>query len=1148
MTTETGWEALDRAEREALGLAPPRPVGADSAGPGYRPAEWRRRIPSEDLAGLALSGGGIRSATFNLGLLQKLRQHDLLQHFHYLSTVSGGGYVGGFWTAWMARHPTRKGEFPGAGPTTESPEPREIRHLREFSNFLRPRLKLLSFETGRIVATLAGGILPCVVAALAVVLLSLLLWQTLHYVLTAEALGPWLLDNGLGPGIALAALTLVAQALLEALWRRREEEPAARAAGAYWFWAGVASILTGLSWMLLWQTALPHWLLLSPLAPQRVGMAAAAALAPAVAWVAAVGVLVLLRSVLSLRAFWPRARLRQGALDRALARTFLCATIWAVVGVVWLVGQLLAHGGVDSVLAAAGVSGASGGAFVWMRRFLAEQTNKPTGGKLVARAGPWLFQALAYVTLAAVAAAAAALLVVLYDAFGPSGLRGAWIAAASAVILGLLFNPHEVGLHGFYRDRLVRAYLGASNEPAPQRATIVCSQDDLALDECLPERPLHLVCCAANDLAGDPLGTLHRGADSAVLSRLGFQVGSRWSSWQPRQGGHRPKVPTLGDAMTASAAAFNSHMGKVSMRLGQAATFLLTALGLRLGLWIENPERGQPGRRRPWGWLFFRELLGASRVDGRWIHLSDAAHFENLALYELVRRHCRFILLSDCGADPDLGFDDFGNVVRRVREDFGVEIKIDVKPLRPGPDGSARQPMVAGDILYPPSEPGATPDVGILLYVKPTLTGKEPPDVTQYARRNDRFPHETTLDQFYDEAQWESYRRLGEYAAEQALAAIEAADRKPANDEKLARVFVTARYHWLSVPKAEPLLRELDHDWVRLEKRLGKKEMEPLRRQLLRPEAAPPPGERESGEDSDESGKDSREFLAAALPAVREAIRIMEAVFLRTDFGRDDRSPSHRLYMGWLNRFGAWSSTSAFRYWWPWIEPFLSRDFIRFAHLAFPELEHQSFGRIARCHAGKQAGQDEERQEGREPTRVRSKSRCEIRPLTGKEPGNYARWRWDARRKNAAHRPPDRDSVSQEEENRKLLGFFLRPAGDDGPDLNVGVVEVFPKTKDGATIQWNDRDFYIAEGLWGLGIGEAFLDELLLMLRQTWHEARVYIEGEPSAYVNSLYSGAGFHRDPESDHPACFVRDLTDLLQAPDRGGAEPGPRPIDRE
>jgi hypothetical protein len=97
-------------------------------------------FPTNDCLGLALSGGGIRSATFNLGLLKGLDHHGLLRHVDYLSTVSGGGYVGAWWTTWLTRRARLGGPpnrlFPrGSG----NVEPQEVRHLREFSNFLVPR-------------------------------------------------------------------------------------------------------------------------------------------------------------------------------------------------------------------------------------------------------------------------------------------------------------------------------------------------------------------------------------------------------------------------------------------------------------------------------------------------------------------------------------------------------------------------------------------------------------------------------------------------------------------------------------------------------------------------------------------------------------------------------------------------------------------------------------------------------------------------------------------------------------------------------------------------------------------------------------------------------------------------------------------------
>src|SRR5690348_14425588 len=57
----------------------------------------------EPLSALCLSGGGIRSATFSLGVMQTLAKHRLLHRFHYLSTVSGGGYIGSWLTAWIHR-------------------------------------------------------------------------------------------------------------------------------------------------------------------------------------------------------------------------------------------------------------------------------------------------------------------------------------------------------------------------------------------------------------------------------------------------------------------------------------------------------------------------------------------------------------------------------------------------------------------------------------------------------------------------------------------------------------------------------------------------------------------------------------------------------------------------------------------------------------------------------------------------------------------------------------------------------------------------------------------------------------------------------------------------------------------------------------
>ena len=103
-------------------------------------------------AALCLSGGGIRSGTFALGLMQGFARHELLDKFHYLSTVSGGGYMGSWLAAWIHRHPEGlKGvtaELKNSGPRTKvDPDPEPIRYLRRYTNFITPQVGALSADT-----------------------------------------------------------------------------------------------------------------------------------------------------------------------------------------------------------------------------------------------------------------------------------------------------------------------------------------------------------------------------------------------------------------------------------------------------------------------------------------------------------------------------------------------------------------------------------------------------------------------------------------------------------------------------------------------------------------------------------------------------------------------------------------------------------------------------------------------------------------------------------------------------------------------------------------------------------------------------------------------------------------------------------------
>jgi hypothetical protein len=129
------------------------------------------------LVGLAFSGGGIRSATFNLGVLQALADFDLLKRFDYLSTVSGGGYIGSWLTAWIRRRTLDevvRGLQTNRTPNRNHWEVEQIRFLREYSNYLTPRLGFLSLDTWAMIATYVRNTLlnlTILVLALASILL-----------------------------------------------------------------------------------------------------------------------------------------------------------------------------------------------------------------------------------------------------------------------------------------------------------------------------------------------------------------------------------------------------------------------------------------------------------------------------------------------------------------------------------------------------------------------------------------------------------------------------------------------------------------------------------------------------------------------------------------------------------------------------------------------------------------------------------------------------------------------------------------------------------------------------------------------------------------------------------------------------------------
>src|SRR5262249_42797877 len=362
-----------------------------------------------------------------------------------------------------------------------------------------------------------------------------------------------------------------------------------------------------------------------------------------------------------------------------------------------------------------------------------------------------------------------------------------WASCIGALlVLAARVDINEFSLNAFYRSRLARCYLGATRfrpgDRHPQNFTGFDDDDDLKLCEMtsargVTEGPLHLVNCALNlggssDLA---LHTRHSASFTLTPLQCGSSFLSRTQTGEGKELGFVPTevyggpfgTPTLAQAISVSGAAASPNMG---YHTSPVVAFLLTVLNVRLGWWFPNPA--QSGIRFPSPHFslryLFAELFGGANDKSKFLMISDGGHFENLAAYELVRRKCRVVIISDGECDRDLTFSGLGTLIRMCDVDFGAKILIDVGAIRRERDALwSFGRHAVGRIVYG----GGTPD-GILIYLKASMTGRENTAVLQYKSSHADFPHETTGDQFYGEDQFESYRQLGRDVASQAFEAV----------------------------------------------------------------------------------------------------------------------------------------------------------------------------------------------------------------------------------------------------------------------------------------------------------------------------------------------------------------------------------------
>lgn len=749
-------------------------------------AERRRKanvVQNDPVVGLALSGGGIRSATFCLGVLRSLARNGLLHRFDYLSTVSGGGYAGSALGRLFNASATGNAAAVEAGVARDDTS--FLWWLRNNGRFLAPA------GTKDLVQAWSSHLRGFLATQMEIAVLTLLL----ACIVTLPHLAY----------VTCAAPDTVAP-FASSIWWWLLPIPAAIAAIAcygYWFLGrtSIAGVLTALIAAVVAATlAWRAWNGLHDV-EQYMWFSAALLLAPApIAWIAT-------RISGALRPADANRVRYTTAFAWCLKLLALVAVLGALDMASWYVHDKFSPSAqVNTGWRLATTAGVATAVFAVVRALAPAAGSMGKSGTRL----PWLLlaQLLGLVMLAVLAVfwtTVFQFLVFPADQRGLDWLPSAWsrwVAALAVALLYLGFNGralsqlNQSSLHLFYRSRLARTYVAVGNGPVPgsvgptrfpadvlttntrpitegiAKVTELMPGDDVALPVYTPHRfggPIHLINCCINQTVDDRTGTYNadRKGVCVTVSALGVETGT-----------HGPEASaagtlagtTLAEWIAISGAAVSSGMGS-NTRPGVAALLFLS--GLRLGYWQRNLDNPNPPPRRhrlvPKYTAMLREML--ARFPGLrspYWYLTDGGHFDNTGVYPLLKRELPLIVLVDCGADPDYQFADVENLVRKARIDYDAGIAF-VDPTQlaaiPGtpafgtPDSISADPgaahLLLARICY------ASGARGTLLIIKPRLQESMSLDIAGYADRDPTFPQQSTAQQFFSESQWESYCQLG---------------------------------------------------------------------------------------------------------------------------------------------------------------------------------------------------------------------------------------------------------------------------------------------------------------------------------------------------------------------------------------------------
>lgn len=608
-------------------------------------------------AGVALSGGGIRSATFAIGVLAALARRNLLPQFDYISSVSGGGFAAGFLTQLLGG----PDDHPHFGLEANK---KPFRRVEGESLILRRVRHGASYLSGSFLERLALGTIQAHGIFINFLAISLLIAVFAYVEFVLASFIPVEITRVFSLFLPIVAFFGVLIVPLARNTFYRENKP---------------SVLMSFFGVVF---------LLPP-------------------------------AVFVLHLFHAGVRYVTGLFVIGTQSNSAYAPITAGVILTWL---------------ALTISG-----FVAMGAVISQYQ----------RIRPVFLTAYSVLFLLASES-------LLYGFFADSGcLTSLLCAAVIAIVLIYLWvflDINVTSLHHYYRAKLCDAFLLKPSGDAADPMNLSAFDGRRAL--------FPIINCALNvPSSKDPV---MRGRLSDLFSITPVAAGARvlgyfdTSTWES----NNPNLD-LGSTIALSGAAVSPQMG---LRTKRYASFWLAALNLRLGLWLRKPQDNKtrgPGLR-----YLVNEMTATADEKGAFLNISDGGHIENLGVYELLKRRCRFIVAVDGENDPTMTFHALANLQRLAYIDMGVTLDLNLDDLRLGEAGYSRSHFQFCRIFYPHGADQESQEIGYLLYMKLSLTGNEGEYLRRYKLDEPAFPHHSTADQFFSETQFEAYRSLGEHVGE----------------------------------------------------------------------------------------------------------------------------------------------------------------------------------------------------------------------------------------------------------------------------------------------------------------------------------------------------------------------------------------------